>query len=83
MYACTHPRVGCRNFSVLCQFTGFGQLCVVAEEGGEGWLRAFFPGIMRQVPGSHLAAVSSCVLMVLLLLVFLLFLSCSWKPALV
>lgn len=72
MYTCSHPRVGRWDFSILCQFTRFSKLCVVAEERGEGWLSASFPGIMQQVPGSHLAAVGSCVLMVPLL-VFLLF----------
>lgn len=50
MCACAHPRVGCWDFSILCQFTSFGKLCVVAEEGGESCLRASFPGIMQQVP---------------------------------
>lgn len=65
--------MGCWDFSILCRFTSCGKLCVGAKEEGEGWLRASFPGIVQQVPGSHLAAGGSSVLMVLLL-IFLLFL---------
>ena len=80
--ACACPRVGCWDFSIFCRFTSFGELCVAAEERGEDRHGACFLSIRQQVPGSRLEAAGGCALMVLLL-VFLLFLSCSWKPALV
>lgn len=46
MYTCAPPGVGCWDFSVLCQVIYLGKLCILAEEGGEGWLRASILVIM-------------------------------------